>query len=85
MAKRAGFILCLVVCALGVGASHARADGTPPPPTTIADGVHIGSVDAGGMTAEDATAAVEHAYFARVSLRATLTASPNVAPLKKAS
>ena len=44
MAKRAGFILCLVVCALGVGATHARAD-TPPPPAVIADGVQIGSVD----------------------------------------
>jgi lipoprotein-anchoring transpeptidase ErfK/SrfK len=68
VAKRAGFILCLVVCAVGVGASHARAD-TPPPPVVIADGVQIGSVAVGGMTAEDATAAVEHAYFARVPLR----------------
>ena len=66
VAKRAGFILCLVVCALGVGASHARADGTPPPPTTIADGVQIGSVLVGGMTSEDATAAVQTAYFAPV-------------------
>ena len=68
MAKRAGFILCLVVCALGVGASHARAD-DPPPPAVIADGVQIGSVDVGGMTADEATAAVEKAYFARVVLR----------------
>jgi lipoprotein-anchoring transpeptidase ErfK/SrfK len=67
VAKRAGFILCLVVCALGVGASHARAD-SPPPPAVIADGVQIGSVDAGGMTADEATAAVEKAYFARVVL-----------------
>ena len=57
MAKRAGFILCLVVCALGVGASHARAD-SPPPPAVIADGVLIGSVDVGGMTSDQATAAV---------------------------
>jgi lipoprotein-anchoring transpeptidase ErfK/SrfK len=62
VARRAGFILCLVVCALGVGASHARADGTPAP--IIADGVQIGSVAVGGMTAADATAAVQQAYFA---------------------
>ena len=67
MAKRAGFILCLVVCALGVGASHARAD-TPPPPAVIADGVLIGSVDVGGMTAAEAMAAVQDAYFAPVVL-----------------
>jgi lipoprotein-anchoring transpeptidase ErfK/SrfK len=66
VAKRAGFILCLVVCALGVGAGHARAD--LPPPPVIADGVLIGSVDVGGMTAPDATAAVEQAYFAPVVL-----------------
>jgi lipoprotein-anchoring transpeptidase ErfK/SrfK len=65
VAKRAGFILCLVVCALGVGASLARADGTPPP-TVIADGVQIGSVAVGGMTAADATAAVQDAYFAPI-------------------
>jgi lipoprotein-anchoring transpeptidase ErfK/SrfK len=38
VAKRAGFILRLVVCALGVGAGHARAD-TPPAPAVIAGGV----------------------------------------------
>jgi len=63
VARRVGLILCLVVCALGVGASHASADG-PPPPTTIADGVQIGSVVVGGMTADEATAAVQQAYFA---------------------
>jgi lipoprotein-anchoring transpeptidase ErfK/SrfK len=68
VAKRAGFILCLVVCALGVGASHARAD-SPPPPAVIADGVQIGSVDVGGLTSDEATAAVKQAYFARVPLR----------------
>ena len=67
MAKRAGFILCLVVCALGVGASHARAD-SPPPSVVIAAGVQIGAVDVSGLTAEQATAAVEHAYFAPVVL-----------------
>jgi lipoprotein-anchoring transpeptidase ErfK/SrfK len=68
VAKRAGFILCLVVCALGVGASHARAD-SPPPPAVIADGVQIGSVDVGGLTAGQATAAVERAYFMPVPVR----------------
>ena len=68
MAKRVGFILCLVVCALGVGASHARADGTPPP-AVIASGVHIGSVDVGGMTSDQATSAVQGAYFARLVVR----------------
>jgi lipoprotein-anchoring transpeptidase ErfK/SrfK len=67
VAKRAGFILCLVVCALGVGAAHARAD-TPPPPAVIADGVQIGSVDVGGLTADEATVAVQDAYFAPVAL-----------------
>ena len=66
MAKRAGFILCLVVCAFGVGASLARADDPPAP--VIADGVQIGSVDVGGMTADEATAAVQQAYFAPVVL-----------------
>ena len=68
MAKRAGFILCLVVCALGVGASHARAD-TPPPPAVIADGVQIGSVDVSGLTADQASVAVQTAYLAPVVLR----------------
>jgi lipoprotein-anchoring transpeptidase ErfK/SrfK len=67
VAKRAGFILCVFVCALGVGASHALAD-TPPPPTVIADGVLIGSVDVGGMTSDQATAAVQQAYLAPVAL-----------------
>ncbi len=66
MAKRAGFIVCLVVCAVGVGASHARADSPPPPPVVIADGVQIGSVDVSGLTADQATTAVQTAYFARV-------------------
>jgi lipoprotein-anchoring transpeptidase ErfK/SrfK len=67
VAKRAGFILCLVVCAIGVGAGHARAD-VPPPPAVIADGVEIGSVDVGGMTAPEATAAVKAAYLAPLVL-----------------
>jgi lipoprotein-anchoring transpeptidase ErfK/SrfK len=64
VAKRAGFILCLVVCALGVGASHARAADP-----VIADGVTIGSVDVGGMTADEASTAVEDAYFAHIAVR----------------
>jgi lipoprotein-anchoring transpeptidase ErfK/SrfK len=65
VARRVGLIICLALCAFGAGASHARADGTPPPPT-IPAGVQIGSVAVGGMTAEDATAAVQTAYFAPV-------------------
>lgn len=68
MAKRAGFILCLVVCALGVGASHARAGGPTPAPV-IAAGVQIGSVDVSGLTADQATAAVEQVYLAPVMVR----------------
>jgi lipoprotein-anchoring transpeptidase ErfK/SrfK len=66
VAKRAGFILCLVVCALGVGVGLARADTTPPP--VIATGVQIGVVDVGGMNAVQARAAVQQAYFAPVVL-----------------
>jgi len=64
VAKRAGFILCLVVCALGVGASRAHAD-TP----VIAADVQIGSVDVSGLTAEQATAAVEDAYLAPIAVQ----------------
>ena len=42
-----------------------RAD-TPPAPPVIAAGVQIGSVDVSGMTADEATAAVQDAYFAPV-------------------
>jgi lipoprotein-anchoring transpeptidase ErfK/SrfK len=67
VAPRAGFILCLaLICALGAGASRARAD-TPPAPV-IADGVQIGSVAVGGMTADEATAAVQQAYLAPLVL-----------------
>ncbi len=64
MATRIGLILCLVLCALGAAASRATADVTPA--TVIADGVQIGSVAVGGMTADEATAAVQTAYFAPV-------------------
>jgi lipoprotein-anchoring transpeptidase ErfK/SrfK len=66
VAKRVGLILCLVVCALGAAASRASADGTPEP--VIADGVQVGSVLVGGMTADQATAAVQTAYFAPVTV-----------------
>jgi lipoprotein-anchoring transpeptidase ErfK/SrfK len=68
VAPRAGFILCLtLVCALGAGASGARAD-TPPPAPVIADGVQIGSVAVGGMTADEATTAVQQTYLAPLVL-----------------
>jgi lipoprotein-anchoring transpeptidase ErfK/SrfK len=67
VAKRAGFILCLVVCALGVGASHAQAG---PPPPLIANDVHIGSVDVSDLSADQATAAVEQVYLAPIAVRA---------------
>jgi lipoprotein-anchoring transpeptidase ErfK/SrfK len=67
VATRVGLILCLVACALGAAASRASADGTPPP-TVIADGVQIGSVVVGGMTSDQATTAVQDAYFAPVVL-----------------
>jgi lipoprotein-anchoring transpeptidase ErfK/SrfK len=63
--KRLGLLLCLVVCALGAAASSANADGTPPG-TVIASGVQIGPVAVGGLTSDEATAAVQAAYFAPV-------------------
>jgi lipoprotein-anchoring transpeptidase ErfK/SrfK len=66
--KRAGFILCLAICAFGVGASHARAGGSTQP-AVIATDVQIGSVDVSGLTADQATSAVEQAYFSRVVLQ----------------
>jgi lipoprotein-anchoring transpeptidase ErfK/SrfK len=65
VATRVGLILCLVACALGAAASRASADVTPAP-AVIADGVQIGSVAVGGMTSDQATAAVQAAYFASV-------------------
>ena len=72
MAKRAGFIGCLVVCALGVGAGHALGD-TPPAPTVIAADVQIGSVDVSGLTADEATTALDVA----VQAAETVAAAPN--------
>lgn len=65
MATRVGLILCLVACALGAAASRASADVTPSP-TVIADGVQIGSVVVGGLTSDQATAAIQDTYFASV-------------------
>ena len=65
--KRAASILCIaVVCAFVAGGSVARAN---PAPSTIATGVTIGTVDVGGMTAGQATAAVNRTYFAPVKVR----------------
>lgn len=78
--RRAGSILCLtLVCALGAGAAPLLADDTPAPAATIADGVQIGPVVVGGMTAEQASAAVVEAYRSPLSLsiaQKTLTVSP---------
>ena len=79
MAKRAGFILRPAVGALAVGASHARAD-NPPPPAVIAAGVQIGSVAVGGMTADEATSAVEQAYLAPIAVRVGKHYSVSVSP-----
>ncbi len=100
--RRTGLILCATLaCALGAGAAAARAD-TPPPtettptttapaPAAIADGVEVGPVAVGGMSLEQATAAVLDAYLAPVELRigaATVTVSPRrfrvVAPVAAA-
>jgi lipoprotein-anchoring transpeptidase ErfK/SrfK len=68
--RHAALILCLsLVCALGVGAASARADDVPPAaPAVVADGVTIGPVAVGGMTLEQATAAVLDAFLAPVPL-----------------
>ena len=64
--RRAASILCIAVCALVAGGSVARAE---PVPTTIADGVMIGTVDVGGMTPGQAKVAVKQAYNAPVAVR----------------
>lgn len=67
--RRTGFILCLAaICALALGAGAARA--TDP---TIATGVQIGTVAVGGMTGQEATAAVKGAYYAPVVVRVAHT------------
>jgi lipoprotein-anchoring transpeptidase ErfK/SrfK len=83
MVKRAGIAFCLtVVCALGAGAAPVLADTPPPEPppppadttapppvATIPDGVVLGPVAVGGMTADEAVAALNHAYARAVALR----------------
>ena len=65
--RRTGSILCIAaICALAAGANVASAE-TPP---TIADGVTIGHVDVGGMTAWHATVAVNTTYYAPLVIRA---------------
>jgi lipoprotein-anchoring transpeptidase ErfK/SrfK len=74
--RRVGSILCIAaLCALAAGAGVARAQ----PPTTIASGVMIGTVDVGGMSSWDATVAVKTAYYAPLVVRAAhhvFTVSP---------
>jgi lipoprotein-anchoring transpeptidase ErfK/SrfK len=64
--RHAGSLFCIAACALVAGGSVARAD---PAPTTIADGVAIGTVDVGGMTSWQATVAVKQAYLAPLVVR----------------
>jgi lipoprotein-anchoring transpeptidase ErfK/SrfK len=73
MSKRSGLALLLVLAA--ASAATARAD-TPPPTdttttatTTIADGVTLGGVAVGGMTADLAAQAVEARFSRPVVLR----------------
>lgn len=83
--RRAGFTLFLSLAfALGAAVAPALAEDAQPPATTpgpqaIPDGVRIGPVAVGGMTAEQATAAVVAAYLRPVQLRIagkTVTVSP---------
>jgi hypothetical protein len=64
--RRIAFILLLAAVCLGFGASTVRADSS----TTIAAGVAIGSVEVGGMTGQQAKAAVKTAYYAPITVRA---------------
>ena len=65
--RRSGFILAFLAVCLVAGAGVARADA--PPPAVIADGVQIGTIAVGGMTGQQATAAVKGAYYAPVVVR----------------
>jgi lipoprotein-anchoring transpeptidase ErfK/SrfK len=62
----------LAVLAL-VCARVAAADDTTPTPTTIAEGVTIATVEVGGMTADEATAAVDEAFGESLQLSAVGT------------
>jgi lipoprotein-anchoring transpeptidase ErfK/SrfK len=78
--RRAGLTLFVVlVCATCAGAVSAFADDTSPAAATVADGVTIGPVSVGGLTAEQATEAVIQAYLSPVTLTiggATVSVSP---------
>jgi lipoprotein-anchoring transpeptidase ErfK/SrfK len=85
MSKRLGPVLVLVLAS--AFAAAARAD-TPPPTdttttaaTTIADGVTLGGVAVGGMTADLAAQAVQARFSRPVLLRfktATVTVTPDL-------
>ncbi len=79
--RRAGSILLVaLVCTLCAGAATASADTSTPAVTTVADGVSIGPVSVGGMTADQATAAVVQAYLTPVTLtvgRTAVSVSPS--------
>jgi lipoprotein-anchoring transpeptidase ErfK/SrfK len=62
----------LAVLAL-VCARVAAADDTTPTPTTIAEGVTIANVEVGGLTADEATAAVDEAFGQSLELFAVGT------------
>ncbi|MBV8562890.1 MAG: L,D-transpeptidase family protein [Actinobacteria bacterium] len=67
--RRAGSILfAVLVCALGAGVPSAVADNASPAAATVADGVSIGPVPVGGLTADQATLAVIQAYTAPLTL-----------------
>ena len=90
MVTRSGLsLLVALVCVLGAGVAPVLADTPPtdpaaatttaPAPETIPDGVVLGPVTVGGMTADEAVAAVTEAYAAPVVLRVgdrTLTVDP---------
>jgi lipoprotein-anchoring transpeptidase ErfK/SrfK len=90
--RRNGAILCLtLVSALGAGAAPVRAANDLPASTTVAEGVSIGPVAVGGLTLEQATAAVLQAYLSPLKLRigaTTVAVSPTsfhtVAPVAAA-
>ena len=64
--RRVALLLLLpVACAL---AAPARGD-TPPPPATIPDGVVLGGLSVGGLTADEATAALTAQFSRPVVLR----------------
>ena len=85
--KRLGFVLCVtLVGALGAGVAAARADAGAA--DVAPAGVAIGHVQIGGMTPEEAAAAVQKAFLRPVVLRLDgrkITVSPSrfhtVAPL----